>query len=130
MGRKREADRAEEGDGGRDRRPRLNALGVNNNEYEFDVSEVFSPPCVCDLARARGMKGGYSLHVSEIDPVSGRKWDLTNRRDLQSFWKLRRSRRSRLIVASPPCPETRASGRRTHERAEKDVHAANADRRL
>ena len=43
------------------------------------------------------------MDVTCVDPVTGKKWDLSNPIELMRFWKLRKVRRSRLLIASPPC---------------------------
>ena len=48
--------------------------GRSNSAYT--CAEVFSPPRLCDRARERGMKGGWSLDLSAVDPITGEKWDL------------------------------------------------------
>ena len=41
--------------------------------------------------------------MAAVDPITGKKWDLTKKGDLMNFKRLRQARRSRLLIASPPC---------------------------
>ena len=43
------------------RRPRLNAM--EQAPVEFHIGEIFSQPRVCPVARAAGLKAGYSLDI-------------------------------------------------------------------
>ena len=44
----------------------------------YDVAELFSPPRCTDRARRRGLCGGWSMDSNHVDPVTGRKWDLSD----------------------------------------------------
>ena len=44
----------------------------------YDVAEIFSPPRTAARARARGLKGGWSMGDKVKCPVTGRIWDLLN----------------------------------------------------
>ncbi len=70
---------------------------------DYDVCEIFSPPRVCDRARARNMKGGWSLDLNHRDPVSGRTWDLSDEKVVSRIKGMMRRDKPRLLVVSPPC---------------------------
>ena len=81
----------------------LNDMQGEQAACEFAVSEIFSPPRTSQRARERSRRGGYSLDCEYADPITGRKWDLDDPRDVSKFWSLRKTRRSKLLIASPPC---------------------------
>lgn len=99
--RKRDAEPDGEPAAARPRLENIDALGLS--EYEFDVSEVFSPPRVTKLAGEVGLKGGYSLDKEYEDPVTRKKWDFTRPKDQGQLWGLLKRRPSRLLISSPPC---------------------------
>ena len=70
---KRTADIAEE-EGRESRRQRLEHL--SGGQCEFDVSEIFSVPRVCLVAKEFGWRSGYSIDIREGDEITGRSWDL------------------------------------------------------
>ena len=72
-------------------------------DCEFDVSEIFSAPRVCSIAKEKGRKPGFSIDIAQEDAVTGKSWDLSKQRDQSMLWGLLRRRRSRLLIASPPC---------------------------
>ena len=43
----------------------------------YDICELFSPPRVVAEAASMGFRGGWSLGLNRIDPVTNRKWDLS-----------------------------------------------------
>ena len=91
------------------RRPRLEhrsetqAPGGRSDEAMFDVCELFSPPRVCNVAHQMGLSAGYSLGVTWTDAITGYKWNLLDHRTKTRLWQLLKSKRPRLLVASPPC---------------------------
>ncbi len=46
-------------------------------EVRIDVAEVYSPPRVADVASKMGMKGGWPLDLTGLDPADGQPWDFT-----------------------------------------------------
>ena len=44
-------------------------------DCEFDVSEVFSVPRVCGIAKEKGWKPGFSIDIAQEDAVTGKFWD-------------------------------------------------------
>ena len=91
-------------------RSRLNAMQQHiDDRYTYDVVEIFSPPRVCERARAIGLRGGYSLDIAAVDPITSRVWDLSDPREQTNFERLRKQRRAHLLVATPPCRVFRQS---------------------
>ena len=49
------------------------------------------------------MRGGWSLDIGTIDPVTGRAWNLLDPRDQARAKSMVRQHKPRLLVLSPPC---------------------------
>ena len=99
------------------RKQRIEAIG--ESDTEFDVCELLSPPRVCRIASTRGFKAGYSLDIEHYDEITGQKWDLLQSRAQGRLWNLLKSKRSQLLVVSPPCQTISAS--QQHRCTEMDV---------
>ena len=67
----------------------------------YDLVELFSPPRVAERARARGLRGGWSLDKSCEDPVTGQKWNLSDRATQGRVWKMIRRDQPTVIGLSP-----------------------------
>ena len=52
-------------------------------EARYLICEAFSPPRVAARAREGGLRGGWSLDWSVVDPITGMSWDLSNDRALR-----------------------------------------------
>ena len=87
----------------RAKQPRLSALGPSTADSRYDVCEIFSPPRVAQRARETGRRGGWSLDISEADPITGRTWDLLCPKTVAQVKAMMRRDRPRLLIASPPC---------------------------
>ncbi len=66
------------------------------DNYQVDVSEVYSPPRMVEEARRQKMTGG-----SSFDLTNG--WDLTDKESKEKMWKALMEEDPWLIVLSPPC---------------------------
>ena len=73
------------------------------HEGRYDVVEIFSPPRVCKKARERGMRGGWSLDWSIIDPITKKVWDLSLKANQEEVLEHVRRDRPRMLIACPPC---------------------------
>ena len=60
--------------------------GVRGGTY--DVCEVFSPARISEMASKQGLRGGWSLDLSQPCKVTGRTWDCLNEED--RAWAKRR----------------------------------------
>ena len=85
----------------------LNALrsysGRKKNRCStYDVVELFSSPQVTARARQRGLRGGWSLSKTVVDPITGRNWDLLNPKDVKAAWNLFYQTQPKLLVTFPP----------------------------
>ena len=69
----------------------------------MDVSEIFSPPRVLPHASALGLRSGWSMDIAEVDPWSGEKWDLADRKNQARVIKLITQYKPEVLVLSPPC---------------------------
>ena len=69
----------------------------------MDVSEIFSPPRVLPHASALGLRSGWSMDIAEVDPWSGEKWDLADRKNQARVIKLISQYKPEVLVLSPPC---------------------------
>ena len=78
-------------------------LGAVYNDSCYDVCEGFSPPRMTVLAEKNGLRPGWSLDVTCKDVISGRQWDLTQKREQQKFLEMRKRDRPQLLGMSPPC---------------------------
>ena len=52
-------------------------LRQTHGQSVCDVAEIFSPPTICRRARARGLRGGWSLDNGAVCPLTGKTWDLS-----------------------------------------------------
>ncbi len=76
---------------------------VDSTRSRYDICEAFSPPRIALRARERGLRGGWSLDLLTDDPISGRKWDLSQPKDVAKVKQMLRQDRPELLVLSPPC---------------------------
>ena len=69
----------------------------------FDVCEVFSPARVALTAEKSGLRGGWSLDLSQPCTVTGRKWNCLVEADRE--WARRQVYKDKpeLLVVCPPC---------------------------
>ena len=47
----------------------------------YDICELFSPARVTKAAAAAGLRGGWSLDLNHVDPITGCTWDLSTEKD-------------------------------------------------
>ena len=68
----------------------------------YDVAEIFSPPTICRRARARGLRGGWSLDRGALCPLTGKTWDLSRETEQKEAWNLFYKTKPKLLIAFPP----------------------------
>ena len=54
-------------------------------------------------ARQRGLREGWSLNKTVVDPITGRNWDLLNSKDVKAAWNLFCQTQPKLLVTFPHC---------------------------
>ena len=83
-------------------RPRLDI--VEDSPWEFDVSEVFLHPCVVEVAKEKGLRGGLSCEKTWQDRFTERELGTCRTGEHSaSCWDCgERELRSRLLIVSPP----------------------------
>ena len=64
--------------------------------------ELFSSLQVTARARQRGLRGGWSLSKTVVDPITGRNWVLLNPKDVNAAWSLFYQTQPKLLVTFPP----------------------------
>ena len=69
----------------------------------FDFCELFSPPRVAEVARTRGLRGGWSLDKLHEDPITGQRWNLSDKAIQGRVWKMIRRYKPLVIGLSPEC---------------------------
>ena len=67
------------------------------------MCELFSPPRMTAAATAQGLKGGWSLDLEAVDPITGCMWDLSTERAQAKVWKLLRRDKPLVVGLSPQC---------------------------
>ena len=50
-------------------------LAIEYIKYNKDVSELYSPPRVCQTALKVGLDAGTSFDLTELDPYDNKPWD-------------------------------------------------------
>ena len=56
-----------------------------NHPGRYDICELFSPPRVTKAAAVAGLRGGWSLDLKHVDPITGCAWDSARRRTRAVF---------------------------------------------
>ena len=69
----------------------------------YDLCELFSPPRVAEVARTRGLRGGWSLDKLHEDPITGQYWNLSDKAVQGRVWKMIRRDQPLVIGLSPEC---------------------------
>ena len=73
------------------------------HQGKYDLCELFSPPRVAEAARARGIRGGWSLDKLHEDPITGQCWILSDKAIQGKVWKMIRRDQPLVIGLSPEC---------------------------
>ena len=77
--------------------------GGSRSTHVYDICEVFSPTRISRAAERQGLKGGWSLDLSSVCPVIGRKWDCRKLEDRKWALKMIWRHKPWMVVVSPPC---------------------------
>lgn len=82
---------------------RKKGRNASSRKGKYDVCELFSQPRVCARARARGLRGGWSLDLNHADSITGGKWDLSLERDQEKAIRMIRREKPLVLGLSPCC---------------------------
>ena len=74
-----------------------------DNTYKFVILEIFSPPRVTQVAKHRGLRPGWAMDISSVDPWTGRSWDLSLKVNQDRVKHLVRKHKPWVIMGCPPC---------------------------
>ena len=75
----------------------------NRKGSRYDVCEVFSPARVAEAARRQGLRGGWSLDLSQRCTVTGRTWNCLVEADRAWAKRMLYRDKPELLVVCPPC---------------------------
>ena len=70
---------------------------------KYDLAELFSPPRMTEVTQVFGLKGGWSIDDRVEDPITGRTYDLRNRKDQNEVRRMVRRDKPLVLTVSPPC---------------------------
>ena len=68
-----------------------------------DVSEIYSPPRVIAMAARMGLRPGFALDLTVIDPDDGLPWDFDNPKKRAKAMAKVREEEPTLLIGSPMC---------------------------
>ena len=69
----------------------------------YDVCEVFSPARVSATAKKHGLRGGWSLDLSQTCQITGRKWNCLVPEDREWARRMIYRDKPELLIVCPPC---------------------------
>ena len=75
----------------------MNANGDN------DVSEVYSPPRIAEMAKQFGIAAGFSLDLTQVDPHDGQPWDFSIPEKRRRALKMVEESRPFMLILCPMC---------------------------
>ena len=83
-------------------RQKLECVFHLEGETEFDVSEIFSCPRVCPIARDLSLRAGFSLNSETKDTHTDKSWNFLHKKEQARLMTLLAKRPSQLPVVSLP----------------------------
>ena len=83
-------------------RAKRRRLKTPANKTSNDVSEVYSPPRVTEVAEATGLKSGWALDLT-VNKEDGKPWDLSLPATQAEALKRQEEEAPELLIASPMC---------------------------
>ena len=104
MGSEAKGKKEEEEDSGAPKatRQKLECVFHLEDKTEFDVSEIFSRPRVCSIARDLSLRAGFSLNSETKDTHTDKSWNFLHKKEQARLMTLKAKRPSQLLVVSPP----------------------------
>ena len=85
------------------RRQRRTATQAACESRKMDVAEVYSPPRITAMARTMGLKDGWALDLTEVDPDDGEPWDLSRKDKREKAKKKIDEDKPFMLILSPMC---------------------------
>ena len=82
----------------------LDHIGVGFANAVADVSEVYSPPRITDMAQRMGLKAGWALDLTTNDE-DGHAWDFNDAKMRNKATRKVLRDRPLVLVGSPPCTD-------------------------
>ncbi len=70
---------------------------------EFDVAEVYSPPRITKMARRMGLKAGWALDLTEVDPEDNQPWDFSIEEKMKRAKKFVDQDKPTMLIVCPMC---------------------------
>ena len=70
---------------------------------KYDLCEMFSPARATKAARARGLRGGWSMDSQWVDPVTNRRWNLGDASEKVKAIRRIEVDKPAVIGLNPPC---------------------------
>ena len=83
-------------------RAKRRRIKIDANKASNDVSEVYSPPRVIEVAEATGLKPGWALDLT-VNKDDGKPWDLSLPANKVEALKRQEEEAQELLIASPMC---------------------------
>ena len=68
-----------------------------------DVSEVYSPPRMIEVAESVGLKGGWAVDLTQVDPDDGMPWDLSIEAKQKKVMRKVKEDEPFMLISSPMC---------------------------
>ena len=69
------------------------------------IAEIYSPPRIAEHAAPHGMRPGWSLDLSTMDPFDGKPWDFRSAAKRRRAEELLNATKPWLLVGGPPCTD-------------------------
>ncbi len=70
---------------------------------KFDVAEVYSPPRIAKTARRMGLRAGWALDLTEVDPEDNQPWDFSKEEKRKKAKKLVDQDKPTMLIVCPMC---------------------------
>ena len=70
---------------------------------EYDVAEVYSPPRITEMARRMGLKDGWALDLTVVDPDDGQPWNFENPDKCKKAIKMLDRDQPMMLIVCPMC---------------------------
>ena len=112
----------------------LNMQMLQTVAQGMDVAEIYSPPRIAKRAEAWGLRGGWSLDLTEKDH-DGKAWDLSKKEMRRRAVQKINKDKPLLIIGSPMCTDWSSMmnlnwGKMTEEQKEKRMTSARSHLRF